>query len=280
MSHTLVPSSLELEVTGRPLRGFERLSVPLLDFANTNGPVKWALQTFLRLSSGTWVYYFSRNLWELHGLEAIEKLRPPRGVLLVANHRSFFDMYVTSAVLYRHASFMDRMFFPVRSNFFYTRPIGMAVNFAVAAGTMWPPVFRDERREILNPIGLAQMHAALEHSGSVLGIHPEGTRNKSKDPYSFLPPKPGVGQLVLEAHPDLTIVPFYICGLSNTVINEVKRNFKPDGQRGENMRIWFGEPQRAADFQNERDAMAVSKKLMDIIVGLGEQDRRSRQADL
>jgi 1-acyl-sn-glycerol-3-phosphate acyltransferase len=275
MSYTLASSRLEVSAE-RPLRGFERLSVPLLDFANTHGPTKWALQSFLRISSGNWVYACSKNLWELYGVEQLQSLKPPRGVVLVSNHRSFFDMYVTSAVLYRYTDFMQRMYFPVRSNFFYTSPIGVMVNFAVAAGTMWPPVFRDDRREILNPIGLAYMHQALEKPGSVLGIHPEGTRGKGTDPYEFLPPKPGVGQLVLEAHPDLTILPFFINGLSNTVASEIRRNFKPEGQRGENIRIWFGSPLRAADFHTERDPLVVSRKLMGIIAELGEQDRNRR----
>lgn len=254
------------------LRGFERISVPLLAVANQNRLVKTLLQAFLRVSSGNWVWFLSKNLWEIHGLEHVSSLSPPRGVILVSNHRSFFDMYVTSAILYHYATFMGKMYFPVRSNFFYDSPLGVLVNFAVAAGTMWPPVFRDDRKA-LNPIGLAQMHQALEEKGAVIGIHPEGTRGKGDDPYAFLQARAGVGQLVAAAHPDTVIVPFFILGLSNSTIGEIRRNFLPEGKRGEPMRVWFGKPITAGELKGEGDPVRLSQKLMGIIGELSDQDR-------
>mgnify|MGYP001480307136 CR=1 FL=1 len=42
--------------------------------------------------------------------------------------------------------------------------------------------------------------AALpDQPGTVVGLHPEGTRGKGPDPYTFLPAQPGVGKLALVA---------------------------------------------------------------------------------
>ena len=256
-----------------PLRGLERLIVPLTDYANTDPLAKRTLQRILRVTSGNWVKFCSQNLWELHNLEPVAALRPPRGVILVANHRSFFDMYVTSAMLYHHAGFMERMYFPVRSNFFYTNPIGALINFTVAAGTMWPPVFRDDRRDLLNPVGLVQMQSVLARKGSVLGIHPEGKRCTDADPWHTLPFRPGVGQIIQTAHPETTVLPFFILGLSNQIWREVYRNFQPPDRRGERVRIRFGAPQTAEQFQQHGDAVAITAALQSQIRSLADADR-------
>lgn len=255
------------------LRGFEKLSVPLLEYTNTHSATKAWIQSTICSISSNWVAAASRNLWELHNLEPLLDLRPPRGVILVANHRSFFDMFVTTAMLYQHVSFIERLFFPVRSNFFYTRPIGMAVNFAIAGGSMWPPIFRDERKDELNRIGMAQMRRVLEQPGSLLGIHPEGTRGRGPDPYQFLSAKAGVGSLIQTAHPDTTVIPFFILGLSNSVQKQLQRNFLPPEQRGEPVRIWFDRPHTAGEFQHEHNPLVISQQLMQKIGVLAEQDR-------
>lgn len=257
-----------------PLRGLERLIVPLMDAANTTPWLKAGLQRFLRLTSGNWMRLCSQNLWEMHGLAPVAALQPPRGVILVANHRSFFDMYVTSAMLYRHARFMERMYFPVRSNFFYTNPLGPLINLTMAAGAMWPPVFRDDRRDQLNPVGVQQMQAVLARKGSVIGIHPEGTRSKDPDPWHMLPFRPGVGHLVQTAHPETVIVPFYINGMSNRAWREVLRNFLPAGRRGLPIRMRFAAPLTAQDLQQHHgDAAAITRALEATIRALAEEDR-------
>ena len=60
---------------------------------------------------------------------------------------------------------------------------------------------------------------AEKGGGRLIGFHPEGTRNKSEDPYSFLDAQPGIGRLILEARPQL--VPVFIAGLSNSLGHEL-----------------------------------------------------------
>ena len=54
---------------------------------------------------------------QVYGLENIEAVSRDRPILLVANHRSFFDMYVVSTTLFRHTAWRKQLFFPVRGRF-------------------------------------------------------------------------------------------------------------------------------------------------------------------
>ena len=57
--------------------------------------------------------------------------------------------------------------------------------------------------------------------GNVIGFHPEGTRNKGDDPYSFLRAQPGVGKLIMDAKPQ--VIPVFIAGLCNSLPRQVAR---------------------------------------------------------
>lgn len=255
------------------LRGFERVAVPICDLINTSGLVKTVVLFFARHFNTTWINAATGRLQDLHGLEIPKGLAPTRGVILISNHRSFFDMYVASAVLYRHARFMRRIYFPVRANTWFTHPLGLLVNLVLSGGAMWPPVFRDDRRFRLNPVGIAQMTHALDQPGAVLGIHPEGTRGKGPDPYEIQPARPGVGHLVKAADPETLILPFFVIGLSNDVVHEVRRNFKPPGRRGPPVRITFGEAVRAGSLDREAGAQEIAEALLDRVRDLARIDR-------
>ncbi len=58
---------------------------------------------------------------------------------MVSNHRSFFDLYVVSSVIVKRG-LEQRLMFPVRSQFFYDSPLGLAVNGAMSFFAMYPPV--------------------------------------------------------------------------------------------------------------------------------------------
>jgi 1-acyl-sn-glycerol-3-phosphate acyltransferase len=194
-------------------------------------------------------------------------------VIVVANHRSFFDFYFISSVITRRTRLMREVTFPVRSPFFYDNPLGLVLNIALSGATMWPPVFRDERRRTLNPTGLQQVSASLSE-GVVMGIHPEGTRNKNDDPHSFLPLKPGLGQLIEVLDPGVVLLPCFVAGASSSVVREVGRNFKPVASRGEPIRIRFGAPQTAADLlAQSRDAATLTELAFAPVRTLCEADR-------
>jgi len=254
------------------LRGFERVAVPFCDRINTSYRLKRFMQLFVRYFTSTWIYELARPLLVVDGLDPLRKLAPPKGIVLVSNHRSFFDMYVCCAVLYKHTGLLSRLHFPVRSNFWYSNPIGLAINLGVSACAMWPPVFRDSRRGELNPVGIEQIGYILGKSGSVLGFHPEGTRNKGPDPHELLRPKKGIALILERCEPDTLVVPFFIVGLSSSFREQFGRWLSP--KRGENdIRLRFGAPVPAADFQNNKSPGEVAESVMDLVRSLAEQDR-------
>ena len=106
------------------------------------------------MSFQTWVRVGSQHLQRISGLEHVRDLAPDRGVFLVANHRSFFDFYVISAVVLRNSDWVKRMYFPVRSTFFYEGVAGMAVNAVMSAMAMYPPPGSEKSRTTRQLIAL------------------------------------------------------------------------------------------------------------------------------
>ena len=57
-----------------------------------------------RVFGAGWIHISTYNLMRVHGLEHVEAVDHERPVILVANHRSFFDMYVVSTTLFTKPS--------------------------------------------------------------------------------------------------------------------------------------------------------------------------------
>src|SRR6202011_1630229 len=72
----------------------------------------------------------------VHGLAHLAGYGSKDSLLGVSNQRSFFDFYIVSAVLYWRTPLPRRMFFPVRSTFFYDHPLGPFVNIAMSGMRM------------------------------------------------------------------------------------------------------------------------------------------------
>ena len=85
-----------------PLSRFERIAFEVADAMNRPPAVKAAAHSFLRVVGEAWVTASTDKLLHLRGVEHVRDLKPDRGVFLVANHRSFFDFYVISAVVLRN----------------------------------------------------------------------------------------------------------------------------------------------------------------------------------
>jgi hypothetical protein len=181
------------------LRRFERVLVPVMEWLNRRPAWKNTLHRSIGHFNGAWITATSGRTWQVYGQDGLRRLDAPDGLVLVSNHRSFFDMYAIATVVLNEAPHLEqRACFPVRAPFFYDNPLGLLLNLAISGGSMWPPVFRDERRRTLNSAGLDQMAAWLQR-GAVIGIHPEGARGKGPDLYEFLPLKPGLGHLLERA---------------------------------------------------------------------------------
>ncbi|MBC7932637.1 MAG: 1-acyl-sn-glycerol-3-phosphate acyltransferase [Rubrivivax sp.] len=230
-----------------------------------------------RIFGAGWIQLATYNLIRVYGLENVESVSRERPLLLVANHRSFFDMYVVSTVLFRRTSWRKQLFFPVRGRFFYDSVGGLLVNFLMGWWSMFPPFFgggdnpKLEKREFdkFSMRLLAQI--CSEGAGNIIGFHPEGTRNKTEDPYSFLRPQPGIGKLIREARPQ--VVPVFIAGLGNRLARQVLGNWRG----GEPIRVRFGPAIDFSEYYDKRDSVRTYKEIADFamsnIAERGEQDR-------
>jgi 1-acyl-sn-glycerol-3-phosphate acyltransferase len=245
-----------------PLTRIERLAVRFAELANDDPRGKWLQTRFLRAVSYVWVRAGIARRVLVEGIDDLLALRPETGVMLVSNHRSFFDQYVMLLACYMGpVPWSKRLFFPVRSNFFYDQPLGIVVNAAVAGGAMYPPIYRQSDRRALNDDALDRMVEILRQRGNVLGMHPEGTRGKGDDPYKFLPAQPGVGKLALIAQP--VVIPAFIHGLGNNIVNDIRVNFTREARRARAIVTVFGPPLDYRDLCAEKPRPTLYKKCAD-----------------
>jgi 1-acyl-sn-glycerol-3-phosphate acyltransferase len=256
----------------------ERACFEAVDRVHRSDVIQAAVQPFQRVVSVGWVTATTGRLRRVHGLEHLRALDPDRGVVFVSNHRSFFDFYVISAVLYRNAPWLQRVFFPVRSSFFYEGPLGVLVNAVMSGGAMFPPVLRDEARRGFNRYTTDFVVDALRARGTVVGYHPEGTRSKGDDPYALLPALPGIGTILHRARP--IVVPVFTLGLINNFPKQIWSNY--DGT-GAPVTMVFGPPMDLTRFDALPDAPETWRVIADAVraelVALGEVERAFRAAE-
>jgi 1-acyl-sn-glycerol-3-phosphate acyltransferase len=253
----------------------EKIGFRLVHRMNRGG---WkTLWTFCQRHIGSlWIFLSTYNLMNVRGLENFENMDVTRPLLLVSNHRSFFDMYTVSSVLFRRTKRPIRLYFPVRAKFFYDSPVGWFVNLVMGWWAMYPPFFREagnaEKREF-DKFSLRKLiELSTSGEGNVIGFHPEGKRNLNDDPYSFLPAQPGIGKVIYEAKPQ--VLPVFIAGLNNDLPKQILGNWFG----GEKVRIRFGDAVELDKFYEMRDSVrthkAIADHLMEKIAVLAEDDRR------
>jgi 1-acyl-sn-glycerol-3-phosphate acyltransferase len=264
-----------------PLTRIERFALRFAEISNVDPRGKWLQARFLRSVSYVWVRAGLANRMFSEGLDDLMALRPETGVLLVSNHRSFFDQYAMLLALYMGpVHWAKRLFFPVRSNFFYDQPLGILLNAAIAGGAMYPPIFRQAERRALNDQALEKMVELLGRPGNTLGMHPEGTRGKGPDPYQFLPAQPGVGKVALLGRP--VVIPAFILGLGNNALEDIRWNFGKEARRSHAVITVFGAPVDYADLCVEKPRPALYKKCADRFMAalrpLAERERELRAA--
>jgi 1-acyl-sn-glycerol-3-phosphate acyltransferase len=222
-----------------------------------------------------WIYLATYNLMNVYGIENVENADHERPLLLVANHRSFFDMYTVSSVMFRRTRRPLQLYFPVRAKFFYTNPAGWFVNLVMGWWSMYPPFFREEKEAVkrqFDKFSIRELNRICsEGRGHIIGFHPEGKRNLNDDPYSFLPAQPGIGKVIYSTKPQ--VIPVFIAGLGNDLPKQILGNWRG----GEQIRIWFGEQLDLNEFYEQGDRIrthkAISDYLMEKIAELGERDK-------
>jgi 1-acyl-sn-glycerol-3-phosphate acyltransferase len=220
-----------------------------------------------------WVHHCTKYIRLDCNLDRVGPLESMEPLILISNHRSFFDMYVINMVLCRNG-FQQRLLFPVRSNFFYDNPIGFFVNLIMSWFSMYPPIFRDRKRMMLNYTAFSELSAALK-TGRSTGFHPEGRRKTDDDPYTLLNAQAGLGRLIHLSR--VRVIPVFINGLSNHLPSQVAGNFN---KKGKKIIVNFG---KAIDFgplldepANAKTFRKLSEVAMEHIVALGQEEKEIR----
>jgi 1-acyl-sn-glycerol-3-phosphate acyltransferase len=217
---------------------------------------------------------FRRRL-QIHGLDRLAGVPDKAPILLVANHRTFFDLFTLGWILITHPRLTRRVSFPVRSNFFYETPLGLVMCVLGTGGSMFPPFFRSAEKKAMNRVSLEILLEKLRTPGQLVGFHPEGTRNKTDDPYTPLPAQPGAGELALKARP--VIVPAFILGMTNSFGTELKASWR----REPKVIAVFGDPIQLPESAGET-RLSHHKRFADVInqriTALGSEERAIRSA--
>lgn len=260
------------------LSPLERTAFKIADFLSKPelSPISAAWNSVVM---GALIYSSGSRRLNVVGLEHFSALGKRDSVMLVANHRSFFDFFSITAILYWRTRLTKRIFFPVRQNFFYDHPLGPPVNFAMSGMRMFPPVMRDKEKKAFNQYSVARCVEELNRTdvGTVLGIHPEGTRNKSDDPYAFLPAQPGTGTIALGAT-RAKVIPVFVLGMGQSINGEMRRNaFAPSKHP---IDMYFGAPIDFSDLLPKANMITTQKRAadrcLDAIKSLAETQRRDR----
>lgn len=260
----------------KTLAPLERVTFEIADFC-ARTPFTVLSKVWNSAFMGGLIYSCGSRRFDVRGLENLAPYGKNDSVLLVANHRSFFDFFTIAALVYWRTNLTKRIFFPVRQNFFYDHPAGPLVNAVMSGMRMFPPVMRDREKRPFNSYSVARCVAELNRTdiGTVVGIHPEGTRNKGDDPYDFLPAQPGVGRIALgatRAH----VIPVFALGMGQSIASEMKKNAMHADETP--IDVLFGKPIDFTDLQPKANMLTTQKKAadrcLDAIKALAEEQRR------
>lgn len=285
--NALAPTHDEISV----LSPMEKIGFRLTQRMN-KGTWKRLMTFFQRHIGSLWIKIATYNLMNVFGLENIEKIDENRPLLLVANHRSMFDMYVVSSVMFRQTKHPMILYFPVRAKFFYDNPIGWFVNLVMGWFSMFPPFFREagevKKREF-DKFSMRKLVDLASHGrGTVIGFHPEGKRNTNDNPYQFLPAQPGIGAVIMKARPQ--VIPVFIAGLrtgyiggKQQLLGDLPKQILGNWTGGEKVRIWFGEAIDLSQFYEKGDRLRTHKEIADFLMTkigeLGGMDKEFMKKD-
>jgi 1-acyl-sn-glycerol-3-phosphate acyltransferase len=258
-----------------PFTTTERLIRAMARAVNTRPALKRAAHAYLRSAGATGVHLGTRRLLRVTNADVLDTLQPDRGVIVASNHRSLCDMYVVSSVLLRRCAWIERLYFPVRTENIYDRWDGLLLNLLLSGVSMYPPIYRDRARRTLNRDAIAFVVDELKRPGTVVGLHPEGRRSFSDDPYTLLPAQPGVGEIVLRARP--LVLPVFILGLSADLVTQVRATVAGTAAP---ITITFGAPLDLDAYVDAapgpRSSLRIAQAIRAELTALGAIDRQIR----
>lgn len=263
-----------IQVGEKRLSFWERVIIRFVRGTFRRGVVDTTIRALQHGIGSSWIHHCTKHLRHMHGLDRLPPLELGQSYILVSNHRSFFDLYVIFGDLVRRG-LKHRIVFPVRSGFFYDNPVGLFVNGVMSFFAMYPPLFRERKKLILNPTSLDELAWLLRQGRMFCGIHPEGTRKKDDDPYTFLPAQRGVGRIIHGAR--VPVIPVFINGLINDFSRQIESNF--DGT-GRDIHVVFGKPIDFGGMLDEAPSAKTEQRIADhvmqVIGELGQEEKRLR----
>ena len=258
------------------LTPMERWQIGFIRRTFESQPFDRVIRVLQRHLGANWIDHTLKNVRTVHGLDRLPSFDRDASTILVSNHRSFFDLYVVTAHLVKRGM-PQRLVFPVRSKFFYDTPLGFAVNGLMSFFAMYPPVFRERKRAALNLASLDEVVRLLRKGGAFIGLHPEGMRNKTDDPYALLRAQGGVGRIIQATRGKATVIPVFVNGLDNDFARQVAANYMGTGAP---VTVVFGKP---IDFGTMLDGppsprlhRAISEHALGAIRRLGDEDKAIR----
>jgi 1-acyl-sn-glycerol-3-phosphate acyltransferase len=267
--------TIEARTASLPFTTTERLIRAIARQVNVRPALKRASHAYLRTAGAAVVEYGTRHLLHVTNADVLETLPPDRGVIVASNHRSLCDMYVVSSVLLRRCGWIRRLYFPVRTENIYDRWGGLLLNAFLSGVSMYPPIYRDAARRPLNRDAVAFVVDELRRPGTVVGLHPEGRRGLTDDPYTLLPAQPGIGEIVYRARP--LVLPVFILGLSRDFVTQVRAILN---RTAAPITITFGAPVALDAYLDApprpRSSLQIAQAIRGDIEALGAADREVR----
>jgi 1-acyl-sn-glycerol-3-phosphate acyltransferase len=265
----------DLLEAGGSLSDLERMQVQWVRATLRPGPLDRTIRVCQRTIGQWWIRAVTSKLRRVYGVGRLPPWEKSGSLILVANHRSFFDLYVTTAELVARG-LPHRILFPVRSKFFYDQPLGFAVNGVASFFAMYPPIFRDRKRAALNLAGLDELASLLRRGGYFVGIHPEGTRKKDDNAYELLPAQSGVGRMIHKAR-GVPVVPVFVNGLGNHFARQMQACLTGDG---EDINLVFGAPVALGSLLDApggpRTYKRIAERCVEAIAALGQEEKAIR----
>ncbi len=140
---------------------------------------------------------------------------------------------------------------------------------------MYPPIFRERKKLVLNHTAMSELIWLLQNREIGAGIHPEGTRNQNDAPYTLLPGQSGVGRAIHSSR--VPVIPVFINGLINDLPRQVRSNFDGTGKK---IIVVFGRPidfgELLAAPGTARTYKSITDKTMSVIAQLGQEEKAHR----
>ena len=114
----------------------------------------------------------------------------------------------------------------------------------------------------------------------MIGFHPEGTRNQGADPYELLPAKPGCGEVIYRANPN--VVPVFLQGFPRNLLKMLRGNGDNATASKPLVHMVMGDPidlrEELKMEDNNKTYLRISQTVMAKINDLAQREKEIRKS--